>query len=151
MLYKHVHKMQKNRHIGDRAMKKMRLSKKPSSEENKFFKQIKKYIKTEEEMFFVMMTYMGMMSIMLDFLSETYGKEERINELPERTKYAMAQAIYHYKLLGSMARDELGDDGIEMKWMPIEDDAWSAEDSISARMVLVVKELHRQLKAEGKL
>jgi len=98
-----------------------------------------------------MVTYMGMMSIMLDFISETYGNKERINELPERTKYAMAQAIYHYKLLGDMVRDEIGPDGIETKWMPIEDDAWKASDKISDRMVLVVKELHRQLQAEGKL
>lgn len=129
----------------------MRLSKKPSSKENKIFNQVKKHIKTHEEAFSFMLTYMGMMSIMLDFLSDKFGNAKGMRELPERTKYAMAQAIYHYKLLGDMVRDEMGSEGIQTKWMPIEEDAWSASDKISDRMVLVVKELHRQLQEEGKL
>ena len=132
-------------------MKKMRLSKKPSTEENRLFNQIKKHIKTHEEAFSFMLTYMGMMSIMLDFITETYGNEKRIHELPERTKYAIAQAFYHYKLLGAMARGEVDEGGVDVRWMPIEDDAWSADEKISARMILIVKELHRHLQAEGKL
>jgi hypothetical protein len=132
-------------------MKKMRLSKKCPQEENKVFKRVTKHIKTQEEMFSMMLTYMGMMSIMLDFISETYGSPERIHELPERTKYALSQAVYHYKLLGAMVRDEIKDDGIDMRYMPISDNCWEDKDQISQRMVLVVKELHRQLQEEGKL
>jgi len=132
-------------------MKKMRLSKKPSTEENKLFNQIKKHIKTHEEAFSFMLTYMGMMSIMLDFISETHGNEERIHELPERTKCAVAQAIYHFKLLGEMARGEVDEGGVDVRWMPIEDDGWEASAKISERMVVIIKELHRQLQAEGKL
>ncbi len=132
-------------------MKKLRLTKKPSSEENKVFNQVKKHIKTHEEAFSFMLTYMGMMSIMLDFISETYGNEKRIHELPERTKYAIAQAVYHYKLLGEMVRGEVAAGGIDVRWMPDEDDAWEDPDKISARMVVIIKELHRQLQAEGKL
>ncbi len=132
-------------------MKKLRLTKKPSSEENKVFNQVKKHIKTHEEAFSFMLTYMGMMSIMLDFLTETYGNEEKIHELPERTKYAVSQAIYHFKLLGEMSRGEVDEGGIDVRWMPIENGGWDASDKISARMVVIIKELHRQLQAEGKL
>lgn len=132
-------------------MKKMRLSKKPSADENEAFKRIRKHFKTDAEVMSLMVTYMGMMSIMLDFISENYGGTEKMKEVPQRTKYAMAQAIYHYKLLGEMVRDEVGPGGIEAKWMPVEEDAWSAEDKISARMIVVVKELYRQLESEGKL
>jgi hypothetical protein len=128
---------------------KIRLSKKPSKEENKVFQQVKKYLKTDEELFTFMATYMGMLSIMLDFLSETYGTPTRMKELPDRTKYAMAQAIHHYHLLGKMVRGELDTEELGIRYVPIEGDAWTNPEKISDKMVVVVKVLYDQLKEEG--
>lgn len=127
----------------------MKLSKKPSSKENDVFKSIKKYIKTEREMFSFMMTYMGMMHNMLDFLCETYGNPERMRELPELTKYAMANAIMQEKFLIQMSREEIDPQIVDIRHLPIEEDGWGVPKKISDKIVLVVKELYKQLKDEG--
>lgn len=129
----------------------MKLKRKVSKEEKEASYQISKYLKTHEEMVSFILTYMGMMSIMLDFLAETYGVPKRMDELPERTKYAIAQAIFHYKILGEMIRGDINPEELIIRWMPIEDDAWKAPEKISDRMVFVVKELYLQLEKEGRI
>jgi hypothetical protein len=129
----------------------MRTAKKPGKDEKEAAKILRKYFKTDEELVSLLFTYMGSMSIMLDFLSETYGDEERIKELPERTKYAMAMAISHYKTLGMMIREEIPPEVMGMRWMSIREDAWTSKSEISQRMLAVVKLLYTQLKEEGKL
>jgi hypothetical protein len=129
----------------------MKFAKKPGKEEKSAAVQLRKYLKTDEEMVSLILTYMGMMSMMLDFLADRFGGVHAIHEVPERTQYAMAQAIHHYKLLSSMIRGSVKPEEFEMRWMPIEDDAWKAPEKISDRMASVVKQLYMQLKEEGRL
>lgn len=129
----------------------MKLAKKPGKEEKSAVKSLRKYIKTDEELVSLLLTYMGSMSIMLDFLTEEYGNPDKFKLLPERTKYAIAMAIAHYKQLGCMIREDFPPEMMSMRWMDIRDDAWSAKEEITQRMVMVVKQLYIELQESGKL
>lgn len=129
----------------------MKLAKKPGKEEKTAVKQLRKYLKTDEEMVSLMLTYMGCISMLMDFLTEQYGTPEKIQAIDQRTKYAISLSIMHYKMLGSMIRGEVKPEEMGMRWMSIQDDAWSHPKEINDRMVMVVKQLYTELKEAGKL
>lgn len=128
----------------------MRLSKTPCKKTKDATKQIKKYFKTDEELVSLVITYLGQASAMLDFLADTYGNPQKIHELPYQVRYAMAMTISHHKLFGQIVRGEIKE-GIDLRHMPVTDDSWSNPETISEKLVLVVKNLHKQLQEEGKL
>lgn len=129
----------------------MKINDKPGKDEKSAAKSIRNYIKTDEELVSLLLTYMGSMSIMLDFLAETYGKANTMKLLPQRVKYAVSMAISQYRTLGLMIREEIPEGDLKCQWMDIREDAWTAKDELTARMVQVVKYLYEELKEEGKI
>lgn len=127
----------------------MKLSKKPDDLEKKGVKELKKFYKTYEELASASMTWMGALSMLMEFIVSNYS--ENVDLLPEKTKYGMALGMYHYKILGQMIRGDIKPEDFSMRFMPITEDAWTEKGKLNDRMVLIVKLLYMALKKEGKI
>ena len=127
----------------------MKLSNQPDDLEKKGVRELKKFYKTYEELASCSMTWMGALSMLMDFISSNYC--ENIDFLPEKTKYGMALGMYHYNVLGQIIRKQVKPEDFCMKFMTISKEAWDCDGQLNDRMALIVKQLYKKLQEEGRI
>lgn len=125
----------------------MKPTKKQDAKSLEFSKQLKKHF-SHEELSSIILSLLGFSDIAHRFIHE---KVSKLMELPIDVKYSLVQHVSFYRLMSSVARNELEDDFSVTGYMPMNEKAWKDDDDFEERFVFIVKKFYDGLKAEGKV
>lgn len=125
----------------------MKTEKIPDEHSKKFAIQLKEHFSEEEIASFVL-SILGMSDLAHIFIWE---KVKDFIEIPIEVKYSTLQHASYYRLLSSVARGTLKEEGFEVSHMPVDEQAWQSKEDFEKRFIFVVKNFYDLLKKEGKL
>jgi hypothetical protein len=125
----------------------MKPTKKPDSDTISFSKQLKNHFADEQIASFVL-TLLGMSDLAHRFIWE---KAREFIELPIEVKYSTIQHAAFFRILSMAVQGELDKDKLDLKYMPVNKDAWESDEDFEKRFIFVVKHYYEGLKKEGKL
>jgi hypothetical protein len=128
----------------------METQKEESPEIVPLIEKLRKFFKTDAELFSLWATLLGAAANISDYILEK--EKNDLVGLPNKCKYGLLHVHQVLSLVSCILRDKVSpDESIVPMYMPSGNDAWQTEEDFEDRLICLTKTFYEYFNSQGKI